>query len=74
MIFGNRLRALREDVDLTTNEFAEIMHITGRALNYYENDMREPSFPLLINIADYFNVSIDFLLGRTDTQTPYPKK
>ncbi|MBU3098408.1 MULTISPECIES: helix-turn-helix domain-containing protein [Clostridium] len=74
MIFGNRLRALREDSDLTSNEFAEIMHITSRALNYYENNMREPSFPLLINIADYFKVSIDFLLGRTDTQTPYPKK
>jgi len=74
MTFGNRLRALREDSDLTSKEFAEIMHTTNRALNYYENNMREPSFPLLIAIADFFNVSIDYLLGRTDKQAPYPKR
>ncbi|GCD12687.1 helix-turn-helix domain-containing protein [Clostridium tagluense] len=74
ILFGNRLHALREDSDLTSEEFANKLHITTRALNYYENNMREPSFPLLIQMADYFNVSTDYLLGRTDIQTPYPKK
>jgi transcriptional regulator with XRE-family HTH domain len=73
ILFGNRLRALREDRDITTEELANELHITTRALNYYENNMREPSFPLLIQIADYLSVSTDYLLGRTDTQTPYPK-
>lgn len=74
ILFGNRLRALREDCDLATEELANGLHITARALNYYENNMREPSFPLLIQIADYLNVSTDYLLGRTDIQTPYSKQ
>lgn len=73
ILFGKRLRALREDRDLTSEEISNELHITARAINYYENNMREPSFPLLIQIADYFNVSTDYLLGRTDIQTPYPK-
>ena len=74
ILFGNRLHALREDNDLTSEEFANIMHITSRALNYYENNMREPSFPLLIRIANYFNVSTDYLLGLTDISTKYCKE
>jgi transcriptional regulator with XRE-family HTH domain len=62
ILFGNRLRTLREDRDLTTEQIANELHITTRALNYYENNMREPSFPLLIQIADYLNVSTDYLL------------
>lgn len=73
ILFGNRLRALREDSDLTCESLANQLHITTRALNYYENNMREPSFPLLIQMADYLNVSTDYLLGRTDIQSPYPK-
>ena len=41
--FGNRIRALREDRDLTTEEIANQLYITTRALNYYETNMREPS-------------------------------
>jgi len=74
ILFGNRLRALREDNDLTSEDFANELHITARALNYYENNMREPSFPLLIQMADYLNISTDYLLGRTNISTPYPKK
>ena len=73
MIFGKRLRALREDNDLTSEELANKLHITARALNYYENNMREPSFPLLVQMADYFNVSLDYLLCRTNTRTPFEK-
>ncbi|NHI49035.1 helix-turn-helix transcriptional regulator [Clostridium botulinum] len=69
--FGSRLRALREDNDLTSIELSEILNITARALNYYENDMREPSFPLLVKMADYFNVSLDYLLCRTNKLEPF---
>lgn len=72
--FGNRLRALREDLDLSSARLADELHITIRALNYYENNMREPNYALLIKIADYFNVSTDYLLGRTNIVKPYPKK
>ena len=73
ILFGNRLHALRIDNDFTSEEFANELHITTRALNYYENNMREPSFPLLIQIANYFNVSTDYLLGITDIMVPYNK-
>jgi len=73
ILFGNRLHALRIDNDLTSEEFANKLHITTRALNYYENNMREPSFPLLIQMANYFNVSTDYLLGITDIMVPYNK-
>ena len=69
--FGSRLRALREDNDLTSIELSEILNITTRALNYYENDMREPSFPLLVKMADYFNISLDYLLCRTNKLEPF---
>ena len=71
--FGNRLRALREDLDLSSAQLANELNISTRALNYYENDAREPSFPLLIKIADYFNVSTDYLLGRTNVKIPHKK-
>jgi transcriptional regulator with XRE-family HTH domain len=71
MTFGSRLRALREDNDLSSVELAEKLHITARALNYYENDRREPSFPLIIKMADYFDVTLDYLLGRTNIMTSY---
>jgi len=73
ILFGNRLHDLRIDNDLTSEEFANILHITTRALNYYENNMREPSFPLLIQMATYFKVSTDYLLGITDIPTQYPQ-
>lgn len=42
------------------------LNISQNAISRYENGLREPDFSTLILIADYFNVSIDFLLGRTD--------
>lgn len=69
--FGSRLRALREDNDLSSIQLSEILNITARTLNYYENDMREPSFPLLVKMADYFNVSLDYLLCRTNKLEPF---
>jgi len=73
VLFGQRLRGLREDRDLSSETLATELHITARALNYYENNMREPSFPLLIQIADFLNVSTDYLLGRTNVSTPHKK-
>jgi transcriptional regulator with XRE-family HTH domain len=74
MFFNDRLKALREDNDLTQEELAKILHINRSTLSNYENIGREPNYTLLIKIADYFNVSLDYLLGRIDTQTPYSKK
>jgi len=69
-----RLKSLREDNDLTQAELAKKLHVTRQALSNYENLGSEPHYALLIQIADFFNVSLDYLLDRTDVQTPYPKK
>ncbi|MFL0245543.1 helix-turn-helix domain-containing protein [Candidatus Clostridium stratigraminis] len=71
--FGDRLKDLRQDNDLTQEELAKILNITRTALSNYENTDREPSFDLLIKIADFFNVTLDYLLCRTNLKTKYYK-
>lgn len=71
--FGDRLRSLRVDNDITTDEFIRIFHISQRALSHYELNERQPSFKLLVQFADYFNVSLDFLLCRNDDPAPFHK-
>jgi len=73
VLFNNRLKALREDNDLTQIELAKIFHITGTTVGNYETGYRTPNIYLVIKIADYFKVSTDYLLCRTNTPTPYPK-
>jgi len=64
--FGERITELRKSKNLTQKEFAEILNITERAYQNYEYDSRHPNYEGLIYIADYFNVSLDYLVGRTD--------
>lgn len=73
MTFGLRLRALREDKDISTTELAQVLHIRTRTLNYYETDEREPDYQTLIKIADYFDVTLDYLLCRTNRMTSFSK-
>jgi len=73
MKFNERLSALRQDKDLTQDTLAKALHIDRKTLSNYETGYRTPSIYLVINIADYFNISTDYLLGRTNITTPYPK-
>jgi len=63
---SERLKTLRSNKDLTQNDFSKTIDITRRALQYYESGDREPNIDKLIEIADFFDVSIDYLVGRTD--------
>jgi transcriptional regulator with XRE-family HTH domain len=74
MEFNNRLRALREDNDLTQDELSKALHIDRKTLSNYETAYRTPSIYLVVKMADYFGVSTDYLLCRTDIPTPYPKR
>ena len=60
---GQRIRSLRESKHINQKEFAEILHISISTLSQYESDTRVPSDETKIQIADYFNVSLDYLLG-----------
>lgn len=70
MSFGYKLASLRKLKNLTRKELAEILSISYPALSNYENNERFPDQEMLITIADYFDVSIDYLLGRTNIREP----
>ncbi|MEI7026131.1 helix-turn-helix domain-containing protein [Paenibacillus sp. y28] len=65
MNYGNRIAKLREEKRMTQEELALKIGITRAALSHYENNRREPEYQTLQKIADFFSVSIDFLMGRT---------
>ena len=63
-----RLRDLREDKDMTQAQMAEILHCSQRVYSNYEcGDIDIPT-DILIKIANFHNVSIDYLLGRTNNK------
>lgn len=64
--FGDRLKQLRNSKNLFQEDLANKLNISKSAVGMYERNEREPSFELLKKIADYFNVSIDFLLTGSD--------
>lgn len=65
-ILSKRLKELREGRRLYQREFAEILGLSFRGYQNYETGQSEPKLTTLISIADYYNVSIDYLVGRTD--------
>ena len=69
---SNRIRDLREDHDLTQSELASHIGITQRKYSYVETGTQPLTDELLIKLADYYNVSIDYLLCQTDTPKRYP--
>ena len=68
-----RIRNLREDRDLTQTEIAEILNCSQRIYSNYERGDVDIPTEILIALAHYHNTSIDYLLGRTDERTPYPR-
>lgn len=67
-----RLLELRKSRKLTQSELAHKLDLTQQAYARYENCQRQPDFDTLIRIANYFNVSIDYLLGRTEDRQNKP--
>ena len=61
--FGYKLRALRTAAGMTQDELAKKLGITKSVISAYENDMRRPSYEILIKLAHIFNVTVDYLLG-----------
>lgn len=62
----NRIKDLREDRDLRQTDVAEATGIAQRTLSNYETGKTNPDSFALIRLADFFDVSIDYLLGRTN--------
>ncbi|ABO51296.1 transcriptional regulator, XRE family [Desulforamulus reducens MI-1] len=68
---GQRIKELREKFSLTQKDLALVIGFTSaRSIQYIEADKRGLDHNALITLADYFNVSLDYLLGRSDDPTP----
>ena len=67
-IVGLRVKLLREKKDLSQAKMAKELGISQPVVAKYEQGIIYPSYPILIAYADYFNVSTDYLLGRTDNK------
>lgn len=61
-----RLKELREKHNVSQVKLAMELHLNQNSISRYENGEREADYNTLIAFADYFNVSVDYLLGRTD--------
>ena len=68
-----RLRDLREDRDVTQRELAEYLHIKQNTYSQYENGQREIPLSILIALSEYYQTSVDYILGLTDVHPPYPR-
>lgn len=66
---SERLLQLRKSQNMTQEDLAKAMEIAYRSYRRYEAGEREPDASTLIQMADYYGVSIDYLVGRTDERT-----
>ena len=69
-----RIRDMRTDRGLTQSQIAELLHVSQNTYSQYE--IGTTRFPLdaVIKLAEYYGVSVDYLVGLTDEPTPYPRK
>lgn len=70
----DRIRSLRERENISREDFAQKIGVTYAALSKYETGSRAPDFDTLIKIADYFDVTTDYLLGRSEKKVESKKE
>lgn len=67
----NRLKEIREDKDLLQKDIAKVLNITQVQYSRYETRLRLIPIDKLNILADFYNVSVDYLISRTDERKPY---
>ncbi len=65
-IFAERLLELRKDMGISQAKLADCLEVSFSVVCYWETNRSEPTAPNLVKIANFFDVSVDYLLGRTD--------
>lgn len=73
MAYYRRIRELREDHDLTQRQIAAILNMPQPQYFRYEQGYRDIPTDILIALADYYQTSTDYILGRTNNPKPYRK-
>lgn len=66
VLFGERVKALRKEKGLKQSELAEAINSTQRKISYWEQGKCEPDLLSLWKLSDFFGVTIDYLVGKTD--------
>ena len=74
IMYENRLRDVREDRDLKQRDIAELLKVHQTTYSDYELGRLNIPVAALHTLADFYGVSVDYLLGRTNSKNPYPKK
>jgi len=67
---GKRIRQLRKEKGVTQSELANYLGLTPKMISFYELENRYPPHDIILKISDYFNVSTDYLLGKSDVKNP----
>ena len=73
-MYQNRLRDLREDKDLNQKDIANLLTVHQTTYSDYELGKLNIPVSVLHTLADFYGVSVDYLLGRTNRKEPYPKR
>jgi len=73
-MIGERLRKVRREKKISQKELAEIIGVQNTAISLYESNKNDPSDNLKVEIAKYFNVSLDYLLGIIDEPVGFYNK
>lgn len=73
MEFSKILKELREKNNYTQEELGALLNLSKNAISHYENETNQPSLDTVVRLADIFNVSIDYLLGRTPNNISHTK-
>ena len=68
------IRAMREERELTQEDVAQVLNIAQNTYSQYETGRIELTASTLVALANYYQVSVDYLLDRTNIKTPYPQK
>ena len=73
MRYNQRIRELREDNFLTQQKIADVLHIGQRTYADYESGKTRIPIDSIIVLAQFYNVSMDYITGASDIKTEYPK-
>lgn len=68
----NRIRELREDCDKKQSDICKIINVSQQQYSRYESEICQMTYEQLVKLANYYDVSVDYILYNTDERAPYP--
>jgi transcriptional regulator with XRE-family HTH domain len=69
-MLGNRIKQLREEKELKQEDLAKELNVAPSTIGMYERNAREPNNEITLKLANFFGVSTDYLLGKSDVRNP----